>query len=229
MSDHIEGGCLCGTVRFTVTGEPLNIAWCHCASCRRHSGAPVSVFLAVRRGDFAVNKGEITKFNSSRGRWRGFCARCGSTLTCEGEANSPEGHLHVALVRLDGVTVQRTARASVPVLEVEGQPSAWAGAGRFLRLGAEHIFQGTDHIAFLIGVLLLGGTFRQLVGIVTAFTVAHSITLALAAREPVHASFVLELTHHETANDSLLTAEILAQAVHALGAKAHGYRGVRDR
>jgi hydrogenase/urease accessory protein HupE len=48
------------------------------------------------------------------------------------------------------------------------------------RLGAEHIFQGSDHIAFLIGVLLLGGSFRQLVGIVTAFTVAHSVTLALA-------------------------------------------------
>ena len=92
----------------------------------------------------------------------------------------PEGHLHVALLRLPGVTVQRTARASAPVLEVEAQPEAWAGAGRFLRLGAEHIFQGTDHIAFLIGVLLLGGSFRQLVGIVSAFTVAHSLTLALA-------------------------------------------------
>jgi hypothetical protein len=92
----------------------------------------------------------------------------------------PEGHLHVALLHLQGVTVQRTARAGAPVLEVEAQPSAWAGAGRFLRLGAEHIFQGSDHIAFLIGVLLLGGSFRQLVGIVTAFTVAHSVTLALA-------------------------------------------------
>jgi len=92
----------------------------------------------------------------------------------------PEGHLHVALLRLPGVTVQRTARATAPILEVEAQPEARAGAGRFLRLGAEHIFQGTDHIAFLIGVLLLGGSFRQLVGIVTAFTVAHSLTLALA-------------------------------------------------
>ena len=92
----------------------------------------------------------------------------------------PEGHLHVALLRLPGVTIQRTARASAPVLEVEAQPGAWAGAGRFLRLGAEHIFQGSDHIAFLIGVLLLGGSFRQLLGIVTAFTLAHSVTLALA-------------------------------------------------
>ena len=92
----------------------------------------------------------------------------------------PAGHVHVALLRLPGGMVQRTARAGAPVLEVQAQPGAWAGAGRFLRLGAEHIFQGADHIAFLIGVLLLGGSFRQLVGIITAFTIAHSVTLALA-------------------------------------------------
>jgi tetratricopeptide (TPR) repeat protein len=50
-----------------------------------------------------------------------------------------------------------------------------------------------------------------------------TLTLAVAAREPAHASFVLELTHQDTANDALLAAEVLAQAVHALGAKAHGY------
>jgi len=92
----------------------------------------------------------------------------------------PEGHVHVALLHLPGGTVQRTARAGSPVIEVAAQPGAWAGAGRFLRLGAEHIFQGSDHIAFLIGVLLLGGSLRQLVGIVTAFTLAHSVTLGLA-------------------------------------------------
>ena len=92
----------------------------------------------------------------------------------------PEGHLHVALLRLPGGTVQRTARAGAPLLEAEAQPGAWTGAGRFLRLGAEHIFQGSDHIAFLLGVLLLGGTVRQLLGIVTAFTAAHSLTLGVA-------------------------------------------------
>jgi len=91
-----------------------------------------------------------------------------------------EGHTHVALLRGPGGTVQRSARAASPVLELEAAPRAWEGAGRFLRLGAEHIFTGADHLAFLLGVLLLGGTFRQLVGIVTAFTLAHSVTLALA-------------------------------------------------
>ncbi len=66
MSDQFEGGCLCGAVRFVATGQPKSVAWCHCQSCRKHSGAPVSVF-----------------------------AKCGSTLTCEGEPLSAETHFHV--------------------------------------------------------------------------------------------------------------------------------------
>ena len=94
MNDRIEGGCLCGAVRFVATGKPINVSWCHCQSCRRHSGAPVSVFVAFSSDAYTVTKGEIKKFNSSPGRWRGFCARCGSTLTCEGESSS-EIHLHI--------------------------------------------------------------------------------------------------------------------------------------
>jgi hypothetical protein len=94
VTDQFEGGCLCGAVRFVATGEPESVAWCHCQSCRKHSGAPVSVFAAFKHAAYVVTKGKITKFNSSPGRWRGFCAKCGSTLTCEGE-RSPEAHFHV--------------------------------------------------------------------------------------------------------------------------------------
>ncbi len=51
---------------------------------------------------------------------------------------------------------------------------------QFIIEGIHHIFIGPDHILFIVGLLLLGGTLRQLLKIVTAFTVAHSITLALA-------------------------------------------------
>ena len=94
-TEQFEGGCLCGAVRFIATGQPKGVAWCHCQSCRKHSGAPVSVFVAFDRTAYTVTKGEITKFNSSPGRWRGFCARCGSTLSCEGEPLSTETHFHV--------------------------------------------------------------------------------------------------------------------------------------
>src|ERR1700720_4500705 len=106
MSDQFEGGCLCGAVRFVATGQPKGVAWCHCQSCRKHSGTPVSVFVAFDRTAYTVTKGEITKFNSSPGRWRGFCARCGSTLTCEGE-RSNETHFHVGAFR-DAAQLQPT-------------------------------------------------------------------------------------------------------------------------
>ncbi|MBA2242549.1 MAG: HupE/UreJ family protein [Chthoniobacterales bacterium] len=51
---------------------------------------------------------------------------------------------------------------------------------QFVREGVHHIFIGPDHILFVIGLLLLGGTLKRLLKIVTAFTIAHSITLVLA-------------------------------------------------
>jgi hydrogenase/urease accessory protein HupE len=52
---------------------------------------------------------------------------------------------------------------------------------RFIAAGLHHILIGPDHLFFLIGLLLLGGSLRQLVLVVTAFTAAHSVTLSLAA------------------------------------------------
>ncbi|HZI51658.1 MAG TPA: HupE/UreJ family protein [Terriglobia bacterium] len=52
---------------------------------------------------------------------------------------------------------------------------------RFVPEGIHHILIGPDHLLFLIGLLLLGGTMRRLLLVVTAFTIAHSITLSLAA------------------------------------------------
>lgn len=52
---------------------------------------------------------------------------------------------------------------------------------KFIPAGIYHIFTGPDHILFIVGLLLLGGSLPRLLTIVTAFTVAHSITLSLAA------------------------------------------------
>ncbi len=59
------------------------------------------------------------------------------------------------------------------------------GFYRFFVLGVEHILTGYDHLLFLLALLLPGGSIGRLAGIVTAFTAAHSITLALAALEVV--------------------------------------------
>jgi hypothetical protein len=66
--------------------------------------------------------------------------------------------------------------------------ASWSAGGAastvfwsMLELGVEHILTGWDHLLFLLGLIIVGGTLRSLLGVVTAFTVAHSITLALAA------------------------------------------------
>ncbi|MGO9602332.1 MAG: GFA family protein [Candidatus Binataceae bacterium] len=95
-AEQFEGGCLCGAIRFIATGRPIGVYWCHCESCRKHTGAPASVFVAFKREAYTVTKGEITKFDSTPGQTRrGFCARCGSTLTCETLPQLTETHFHV--------------------------------------------------------------------------------------------------------------------------------------
>ena len=95
MSDVHEGRCLCGDVRFRASGAPKWVLWCHCESCRRHSGAPASVFVSFADEAVTMTSGEITKYDSSPGVERGFCARCGSTLTCSNQHLPNETHFHV--------------------------------------------------------------------------------------------------------------------------------------
>jgi hydrogenase/urease accessory protein HupE len=58
---------------------------------------------------------------------------------------------------------------------------AWRAALSFFLLGMEHIFSGYDHLLFVAGLLLVSSKFRTLLGTVTGFTIAHSITLVSAA------------------------------------------------
>lgn len=65
-------------------------------------------------------------------------------------------------------------------------PGTWMQMQAFIFLGIQHIFIGADHILFLLGLILIGGRFRDLVKIVTSFTIAHSVTLTLAALKIVN-------------------------------------------
>ena len=64
---------------------------------------------------------------------------------------------------------------------VPAAPSARAVAATYLRLGVEHILTGLDHLAFVLALVLLTPVWRRLWKTITAFTAAHSLTLALAA------------------------------------------------
>jgi hypothetical protein len=94
-----------------------------------------------------------------------------------------EGHRHIARVAIgaavEDAVVQRGG--SSQAFDAAGPMSHAGGTARaMLALGVEHILTGADHLVFLLGLILVGGSVRSLALVVSAFTVAHSITLALA-------------------------------------------------
>jgi hypothetical protein len=97
--------------------------------------------------------------------------------------DDPSSRMLVTVMRAGEVVQEGFLDAAHPSFPDKGRPTeAAAGVfGRFLNEGVIHIFGGPDHIAFLLGLLLLGGSLGQLLKTVTAFTFAHSITLSLAA------------------------------------------------
>ena len=77
------GGCMCGAIRFESTGEPLDVAYCHCTDCRGFTGAPVVTWVAFDAKQVNFLEGKHKTFESSSGiRW-GFCENCGSSLSWE--------------------------------------------------------------------------------------------------------------------------------------------------
>ena len=90
-----DGGCLCGAVRFRALGTPRWVGSRHRQSCPRRSGAPVSVFVAFANDTVQTTHGSTSQYPSSPGTTRGFCATCGSTLTCHSETRADELHIHV--------------------------------------------------------------------------------------------------------------------------------------
>lgn len=74
-----------------------------------------------------------------------------------------------------------------PVVSLAARPDAWAQAATFLRLGLEHILKGIDHLLFVLGLVLLVRERWMLFQTITAFTIAHSLTLAAATLGWAHA------------------------------------------
>lgn len=76
-----EGGCLCGAVRYRLSGPPRATSLCHCVSCRRAAGAPSVAWVVMNAVDFAIVAGEPRAYASSPGVERTFCGNCGTPLT----------------------------------------------------------------------------------------------------------------------------------------------------
>jgi hypothetical protein len=77
-----QGSCLCGEIRYRIEGELGPIQLCHCSQCRRAQGTPFASNIPVSEAAFHLLSGaeRLQAFESSPGKQRVFCSRCGSPI-----------------------------------------------------------------------------------------------------------------------------------------------------
>jgi hypothetical protein len=97
----LNGGCLCGGVRYEISGNLGPAGNCHCSMCRKNSGSAFMPAAQVATTDFKWTKGEnlIASYASSPGAKRMFCKNCGSPLA--GSAESMKESLFLNMGSLD--------------------------------------------------------------------------------------------------------------------------------
>jgi hypothetical protein len=102
MTQHFEGGCLCGSVRYVLTAPPNYVYFCHCRDCQRESGSPFVTDMNVDRASLRIT-GPLTRYSrtgdSGRSVHRNFCTACGTTLLTEFDVD-PD-HVSIKACSLD--------------------------------------------------------------------------------------------------------------------------------
>ncbi|OLP15810.1 hypothetical protein BST81_24105 [Leptolyngbya sp. 'hensonii'] len=81
LEEKIEGGCQCGAIRYSISGEPVLAAICHCAMCRRAHAAPAVAWAMYQEDQVHFSKAQPKPFASSPEAKRGFCVACGTQIT----------------------------------------------------------------------------------------------------------------------------------------------------
>jgi hydrogenase/urease accessory protein HupE len=167
--------------------------------------------------------------------WPDSCAVGPNVLHCGGAGlkgtlsiNGVGRRYSAAIVKvfwLDGQNRVYTITSAQPTAQLYGSADDRRGQGEIARaytiLGIQHILSGVDHLLFVAGLLFLVGFRRRLIGTITAFTLAHSITLACSAfgwltlrSPPVEASIALSIVL--VASEALREKQTLAKRLPAL-------------
>lgn len=77
---NYNGHCLCGAIKYQISGSPISVALCHCKDCRRSAGAPAVAWAMFSESALVVMSGHPKTINSSGAAMRSFCPDCGSGL-----------------------------------------------------------------------------------------------------------------------------------------------------
>lgn len=112
MTGEMTGGCACGAVRYTVSGQPKYMGNCHCRDCQRATGSAYFPAVLVSLKEFVQQQGDVTwyesKADSGQTMQRAFCPQCGSPLFLRNPAR--EGGIVLYAGSLDDPSVYEPSR-----------------------------------------------------------------------------------------------------------------------
>lgn len=85
----VKGSCLCGDIRFEITGEIKNIIYCHCSKCRKAQGSAFATNGNLEEKFFNIVSGKenLTEYEVSQGDFKYFCKKCGSPIISKNKSN----------------------------------------------------------------------------------------------------------------------------------------------
>ncbi|MGI3004914.1 GFA family protein [Shewanella algae] len=79
--NELQGGCLCGAIRYRLEGEPFDADHCYCSQCRKSTGAVVGSWMDFRLEQLTWQGETVREYASSAKIRRGFCPNCGTSLS----------------------------------------------------------------------------------------------------------------------------------------------------
>ena len=85
MPEIKSGQCVCGSVSYTIVGEPKRVTICHCRWCQRRTGSAFGLEVVFEASQITINDRAVSRFrhlSDESGRWldQHFCAKCGSNI-----------------------------------------------------------------------------------------------------------------------------------------------------
>ncbi len=121
----LEGGCLCGAVRYRVSGPLGPVVLCHCGQCRKAQGSAFAANAPVSTHDFMLLRGadSLTAYASSPGKWRSFCRHCGAPI--HSRRDSAPGVLRLRLGSLDDSPATAAALQPAAHIHVASKAPWW--------------------------------------------------------------------------------------------------------
>ena len=101
MTQQLLGSCSCKAIQYELDSLDMPISHCHCHTCRKVHAAAFASTAGVMREHFRWTQGEelLSSYESSPGKFRHFCSRCGSHLMAE---RTHQPHVIVRVATLDG-------------------------------------------------------------------------------------------------------------------------------